>query len=53
MTVSDMFHGGSLWLLLVCVLLVAGVVIGLFTRRGSGIDVHPYAKTSDADELTE
>jgi hypothetical protein len=51
MTLTEILHDGSLWFLLVCLLLIAGVVIGLFTRSGSGIDSHPYGKTSGADEL--
>lgn len=33
--------GGSWILLLVMVLMLAGVIIGFYTRRGSGIASHP------------
>ena len=34
---------GGAWIFLgVVILMVVGVVIGFYTRRGSGIDLHPY-----------
>ena len=44
-------HDGSLWLVFVCLVLFAGVVIGFYTRAGSGVDSHPYAKGGDGSEL--
>src|SRR3954452_25220378 len=34
--------GGSLPFLVVLTLLVVGVVVALYTRKGSGVDHHPY-----------
>jgi hypothetical protein len=42
--VSSSLHDGSVWLILACVIVFAGVVIGLYTRGGSEINSHPYAK---------
>jgi hypothetical protein len=50
MNLSNVVQNGSLWLLLACGLLFVGVVIGTFTKRGSGISSHPYTK-SDGGEL--
>jgi hypothetical protein len=50
MNLSNVVQNGSLWLLLACGLLFLGVVIGTFTKRGSGISSHPYTK-SDGGEL--
>lgn len=36
--------GGSLILLGFMVFMFVGVVVGYYTRRGSGIDEHPYGK---------
>ena len=34
---------GGAWIFLgVVILMVVGVVIGFYTRRGSGVDLHPY-----------
>jgi hypothetical protein len=40
-------HDGSLWVLLACLVVFVGVAVGLFTRTGSGIDVHPYERSGD------
>ena len=37
-------HDGSPWLILACVMVFAGVVIGLYTRSGSELSSHPYTK---------
>ena len=34
--------GGAWIFLAVVILMVVGVVIGFYTRRGSGVDLHPY-----------
>jgi hypothetical protein len=44
-------HDGSPWLLLACLTLFAGVVIGLFTEQGSGIASHPFTKPSTGGAL--
>jgi hypothetical protein len=44
-------HDGSLWFLLACLVLFAGVAIGLFTEAGSGIARHPYSKPDLGGEL--
>ena len=44
MYLTHALHDGSLWLLLACFTMLAGVIVGLFTRAGSGIDSHPYTK---------
>ena len=36
------FEGGSLIFLAVLMLMLVGVIIGLYTRKGSGVDLHPY-----------
>jgi hypothetical protein len=41
---SSSLHDGSVWLPLACVMVFAGVVIGLYTRGGSEISSHPYVK---------
>jgi hypothetical protein len=41
---SSSLHDGSVWLILACVMVFAGVVIGLYARGGSEINSHPYAK---------
>ena len=37
--------GGSLIFLAVLILFLVGVIIALYTRRGSGVDLHPYRHT--------
>src|ERR671914_946109 len=37
--------GGSLIFLGVLILFLVGVIIALYTRRGSGVDLHPYRHT--------
>jgi hypothetical protein len=44
-------NDGSPWLLLVCLLLFIGVVLGLYTEAGSGISNHPYTSPHDGGEL--
>ena len=39
------FEGGSLIFLAVLILMLVGVIIGLYTRKGSGVDLHPYRHT--------
>ena len=36
--------GGSFYILAFMVFMFAGVVVGYYTRKGSGIDEHPYGK---------
>ena len=36
--------GGNIPLLIFAVVAFAGIVIGYYTRKGSGIDLHPYGK---------
>jgi hypothetical protein len=38
-------EGGSLIFLAVLILFFVGVIIALYTRRGSGVDLHPYRHT--------
>jgi|SRR5215211_1127507 len=38
--------GGSLPFLAVLIIFVIGAVIALYTRRGSGMDHHPYGRVS-------
>ena len=44
-------HNGSPWLLLACLMILAGVVIGLFTEAGSGIASHPFTRPNGGGEL--
>ena len=44
-------HDGSLWLVLVCLLVFVGVAVGLYTRSGSGISSHPYHQAGDGGDL--
>ena len=44
---TTVWHHGSGWLLLACLSVFVGVVTGLYTRRGSEISFHPYAKGAD------
>jgi hypothetical protein len=46
-------HDGSPWAILACLVAFAGVVIGLYTRSGSEISSHPYAKGADGDVDTD
>jgi hypothetical protein len=36
------FAAGSQIFLAVLVLMLVGIIVGLYTRKGSGIDQHPY-----------
>lgn len=51
MNLSEVLHDGSPWLVLVCLLMFAGIVIGLFTERGSGIGSHPFTKAGTGGQL--
>src|SRR4051812_32673596 len=51
MNAHDSLHDGSLWFLLACLAILVGVVVGLFTERGSGISHHPYTKPELGGEL--
>jgi len=51
MNLTEVLHDGSPWLVLVCVLMFAGIVIGLFTDRGSGIGSHPFTKAGTGGQL--
>jgi hypothetical protein len=44
-------HDGSPWVLLACLVIFAGVVVGLFTERGSGISYHPYTRPELGGQL--
>jgi hypothetical protein len=44
-------HDGSVWLVVACMAVLVGVVIGLYTRSGSEISSHPYAKGRDGGDL--
>ena len=48
---SSAIHDGSPWLIVACVMVFAGVVIGLYTRSGSEISSHPYVKGGNGGEL--
>lgn len=45
------WHDGSVWLILACLAVFVGVVVGLYTRSGSEISAHPYAKGGDGGDL--
>jgi len=51
MSLHHALHDGSLWLVIVCLATLAGVVIGSYTDRGSGIARHPYTKPDLGGEL--
>jgi hypothetical protein len=42
---------GPGWLLLACLVVLVGVVMGLYTRSGSEIASHPYAKGGNRGDL--
>ena len=44
MYLAHALHDGSLWVVGACLLVLAGVVVGLFTRAGSEIASHPYGR---------
>jgi hypothetical protein len=44
-------HDGSVWLIVACLAVFAGVVVGLYTRSGSEISAHPYAKVGDGSAV--
>ena len=48
---SSALNNGSLWAILACLVVFAGVVLGMYTRSGSEISSHPYAKGGDGGEL--
>jgi len=51
MYLTHALHDGSPWLVLACLTTLVGVVMGVFTERGSGIAVHPYTRAEDGGEL--
>jgi hypothetical protein len=44
-------HDGTPWVVLACLVVFAGVVVGLYTRNGSGINSHPYEHAGDGGDL--
>ena len=44
-------HDGSVWLVVASMAVLVGVVMGLYTRSGSEIAPHPYAKGGDGGGL--
>jgi hypothetical protein len=44
-------HDGSVWLVVACLAVFVGVVVGLYTRSGSEISVHPYEKVGDGSSV--
>jgi hypothetical protein len=44
-------HDGSMWLIVACLAVLVGVVVGLYTRTGSEISDHPYAKVGDGSAV--
>jgi hypothetical protein len=44
-------HDGSLWVLLACSVVFAGVVVGFYGRGVTEINPHPYEKTGDGTDL--
>jgi hypothetical protein len=44
-------HNGSVWLIVACLTVLVGVVVGLYTRSGSEISAHPYAKVGDGSAV--
>lgn len=51
MYLHQALHDGSLWFLGACLAILGGVVIGLFTRSGSGISHHPYSRPEMGGQL--
>jgi len=49
--VTHALHNGSVWLIVACLAVLVGVVLGLYTRSGSEIASHPYAKGGDGGDL--
>lgn len=48
---ATVLHDGSLWLMVACLTVFAGVVVGLFTRSGSETSAHPYEKGGNGGDL--
>ena len=44
-------HDGSVWLIVACLAVLVGLVLGLYTRSGSEITSHPCAKGGDGSNL--
>jgi hypothetical protein len=44
---STALHNGSLWVIVACVAMFVGGGVFLYSRAGSGINAHPYAKGGD------
>ena len=48
---TNALHDGSVWLIVACLAVLVGVVVGLYTRSGSEISDHPYAKVGDGSAV--
>jgi hypothetical protein len=48
---TNALHDGSVWLIVACFAVLVGVVVGLYTRSGSEISDHPYAKVGDGSAV--
>ena len=48
---TNAWHDGSVWLIVACLAVLVGVVVGLYTRSGSEISDHPYAKVGDGSAV--
>jgi hypothetical protein len=48
---NNALHDGTPWLALACLVIFAGVVIGFYTRTGSGINAHPYKRGGNGGDL--
>jgi hypothetical protein len=48
---KSLLDDGSLWMLVACAVVFAGVVVGVMTTAGSGIACHPYENPYDGGEL--
>ena len=51
MYLAHALHDGSLWIVGACLVVLAGVVVGLFTRAGSEITSHPYTRPGSGGPL--
>jgi hypothetical protein len=40
-----------MWLIVACLAILVGVVLGLYTRSGSEISEHPYDKVADGSAV--
>ena len=48
---TNALHDGSVWLIVACLAVLVGDVVGLYTRSGSEISDHPYAKVGDGSAV--